>query len=394
MKILIFNTLYPPNIIGGAELSVKFLAEALVTLGHRITVISLSPHKGISIDTINGVKIYYVGLKNIYWPFNVSKNLSITRPIWHLIDICNPFMGKLAGKIIRIENPDIINTNNLSGFSIAVWLSSKKRKIPLVHTIRDHYLLCPRTTMYHKNRLCNSQCFECRWFSCFKKHKSSIVDGVVGISHYIADKHFESGYFKNAKIKIVIPNSYDVVQNLKRKNSKSIRFGYIGRLHPSKGIEKTLSAFNQLKTDDFKFFIAGRGTDEYEKTLHRKFKSPNFYFLGFVEPELFFSKIDILIVPSLWNEPFGRSVIEAFAHGIPVIGSNKGALPQLIDNGKTGFIYNTENHQDLFNIIKKIILNPALFKGKQSCALKKANCFLPDNIAYQYLNMYKKIVKA
>jgi glycosyltransferase involved in cell wall biosynthesis len=185
-----------------------------------------------------------------------------------------------------------------------------------------------------------------------------------------------------------------VVQDFKKKPSNRMRFGYIGRLHPSKGIEKALAAFKQLKTVNFEFFIAGRGTNEYEKKLHRKYKSQNFYFLGFVEPELFFSKIDVLIVPSLWNEPFGRSIIEAFAHGIPVVGSNKGALPQLIDNGKTGFIYKTEKPTGLFNIIKKIILNPGLLKGKQSYTLKKAKCFLPENIAYQYLDIYEKIVKA
>lgn len=386
MKILFINTLYPPNVIGGAEISVKFLAESMVKLGHEVTVLSLSPQYQKKINWIHGVKVYFIPLRNIYWPFNNSSLLA--RSIWNFIDICNPLMGETVKQIIKIEKPDIINTHNLLGFSISAWMCSKKEGIPIFHTLRDLYLLCPRVKMYHKNNICNTQCLECRIASFYKKIASSLVDGVIGISDYILEKHIQHEYFSKAVIKTVIPNSYIPDKIYKHKVSHIVRFGFLGRLNHSKGIEFALSSFKKLEHTNFEFYVAGRGDRDYEKKINKRFSDSRFFFLGFTEPSKFFPKIDVLIMPSLLHESFGRSIIEAFAHGVPVVGSNRGGIPQLIEDGITGYIFEPDKADSLLSILDKLINNPDLIINLKKNALIKSNYFLPEKIATQYLTIY------
>jgi glycosyltransferase involved in cell wall biosynthesis len=70
------------------------------------------------------------------------------------MDIYNPLMAWEVKKIIDREQPDLVHTHNLQGFSVAAWKVVKKRGLPLVHTMHDYYLLCPRNTMFGGGRNC------------------------------------------------------------------------------------------------------------------------------------------------------------------------------------------------------------------------------------------------
>ena len=62
--------------------------------------------------------------------------------MWHLLDLYNPWMGRVVGRILDAERPDLVHTHNIVGFSGAVWQAAKRRGLPLVHTIHDYSLLC------------------------------------------------------------------------------------------------------------------------------------------------------------------------------------------------------------------------------------------------------------
>ena len=73
MKILIISTLYPPNVIGGAEKAAAELAEALVRRGHVVTVVTLHPGSSEVVEDRSGLRIYRLPLDNFYWPFGRSE---------------------------------------------------------------------------------------------------------------------------------------------------------------------------------------------------------------------------------------------------------------------------------------------------------------------------------
>ncbi|HIE0173615.1 TPA: glycosyltransferase [Serratia marcescens] len=126
MKIALINTLYAPYKIGGAEVSVQLLAESLQRAGHEVGVFCLHEFDEIKYDTLNGVHIAYLPLKNMYWPFQASSASKLKKAVWHLLDSYNPFMARAMRKELRKFSPDVVHTNNLSGFSVAAWRVAKK----------------------------------------------------------------------------------------------------------------------------------------------------------------------------------------------------------------------------------------------------------------------------
>lgn len=77
MKIMIFNALYHPYRVGGAEISVQLLAEELVRQGEKVCVVTLSENKIREERFINGVNVISLPLRNVYWPYSDKKNLRL-----------------------------------------------------------------------------------------------------------------------------------------------------------------------------------------------------------------------------------------------------------------------------------------------------------------------------
>ena len=389
MKILIVNTLYYPNIIGGAERSVQFLAENLVKAGHEIVVVSAMPEAGCRTDMVNGVKTYYVGIKNLYWPF-AKKKPKFLKPFWQLIDAYNPFMAREVDRILEIEQPELVHTNNISCFSVAVWSIVKKRGLPLVHTLRDYYALCPDSSMYRKGKNCDQPCWSCNLYSLAKHRASHYVDTIVGISRFILEKHLQFSLFPNADSAVIF-NAYENHRLLppQQSTSEKLRIGFIGRLRAVKGIERLLAVVSQIPSDKIELIVAGSGTERYEDKL-KQMSGENIRFVGFIAPEDFFGQIDVLVVPSLWNEPLGRTVFEAYAYGIPVIGASRGGIPELIEEGRTGFLFDPDKAEELVALLNRFLASHNLAANMREACFDKAKDFLPSNIVAQYLAVYEK----
>lgn len=394
MKILLINTLYTPNQVGGAETFVRTLAEELVAEGHEATVVSTAPQKGIRTSWISGVKVYYVGLKNIYWPFgdkSRGENHPLLKPISHALDTYNPWMAAEVANILDVEKPDLVHTNNVGGFSVSIWHLVERRRLPLVHTLHDHYLLCPRGTMFRRGKNCTTQCVECIPFALPRRRFSAgRLDAVLGVSSFILRRHLELGYFKDAPVAKVIPNPYETKLKVSRPRTPSlpIRFGFLGQLHVPKGVEVLLEAANRLQGGTWSLKLAGKGVPAYEAYLRAKYESPTVEFLGYVDPETFFQEIDVLVVPSLLRESFGRGVIEAYAHGIPVLGCNRGGVAALIEEGRTGFLFDPDRRADLSTQMQRFTRNPAVAGEMRLACLQKAKDFTPRSVVEHYVEVY------
>lgn len=385
MKILIINTLYYPLQLGGAEKSVQILAETLVKLGHEVVVVSSADNKKISF--LNGVKIYYTRIRNLYQPYYSKREKSYKKPIWHMLDAYNLFNRHLNG-IIKIEKPDVLHTNNLAGFSSYVWKIAKKNKIPVVHTLRDYYLLCITSTMYNKGKNCTNRCNICRILSVPKKNYSHLVSSVVGISSYILNKHKQFGCFNKAKEEVVY-NSITVPQKIiNDRTDNNIRIGYVGSLSSKKGIEFMLSNYEKITDSRVTLHVYGKADNEgYDDFLKNKYNNLSVFFEGFKKVEEIYPYIDILIVPSLWNEPFGRIVPEANSYGIPVLVANSGGLTELINPGVNGYVFDPNIYGDFEQKLELII-----DKFKTMNPYWNIEKYESTSIANQYLNIYKEVL--
>ncbi len=106
-------------------------------------------------------------------------------------------------------------------------------------------------------------------------------------------------------------------------------FGYIGRLVPEKGVSVLLDACRQLPTSGWQLRVAGRAPNG-DADLRAQAAGLPVEFVGFVNPAEFLAGIDVLVVPSIWQEPFGLTIVEAYAAGVPVIGAASGGVAEIV----------------------------------------------------------------
>ncbi len=388
LKIGLINSYYYPTKGGGSAIVVKTLAERLTKMG--IDVFVIASDRKDSLENINGVRVYRLKHRNIYWGRESKSVNSVLKPIWHLISLENPILLNRVAHIVNFESPDVIHTHNIPSISYGVWKHIKKTGIPILHTLHDHALLCIRANMFKNGKNCKKQCGICKFFSFFKKGLHRYIDFVTAPSRYILEVHKQMGFFIKTPSKIIFnPLRFDPVGEASIKfKGKKLVFGFIGTLYRAKGIELLINIFNERK--DLKLLIAGEAESvEYQKYLSSLINSPNIGFLGYIDSKEFFKKIDVLIVPSILNDVSPSVVPEAYAFGVPVVASNRGGLPELIEVGKTGEIFDISRPKTLCEILLKLESNREYLSKLSMGALKKAQEFKVDHIVDEYINIYE-----
>jgi glycosyltransferase involved in cell wall biosynthesis len=396
MKIMIVHWLYEPYFLGGGETVVQAVAEGLGAAGHQPFVVALSPHNGVTESRVNDIKVYYVGLANVYWPLNSFALKPVLWPLWHAIDFYNVFMARRVGRIIDRELPTLVHTNGIEGFSPAVWREVASRGVPCVHSMHSYQLMCPRATMFRRGRNCRHWCFDCRIFSASRRRMAAGLNAAIGDSRFLLNRHVDLGFFRNTPIRRVV--HYGCTRTIDRSprrpySEPMLRIGYLGRLHPTKGVEVVLQAATSLPPSRCEIRLAGVGVEPYERQLKESFRASNVKFLGFAEPHNFLREIDVLVVPSLWQEPFGLVIPEAYAHGVPVIGSRRGGIPELIEDGETGFLFDPSLPASLSELLNRFVHDPNLLIGMRLGALRKAREFLIERMVQDYVAVYNEVLE-
>ncbi|WP_171453657.1 glycosyltransferase family 4 protein [Serratia marcescens] len=329
MKIALINTLYAPYKIGGAEVSVQLLAESLQRAGHEVGVFCLHELDEVKYDTLNGVHVAYLPLKNVYWPFKASAASKLKKAVWHLLDSYNPFMARAMRNELRKFSPDVVHTNNLSGFSVAAWRVAKKLGARVVHTTRDYYLFHPNGTLFKHGQNMDVQSPAVRITSYLKKKASQRVDAFVGISKYISALHQGNGFARNA-VHTHIYNPVAAIDYVPTVSEK-VRIGFVGRLTEDKGFDEFCALAKQASCDpQVAFYAAGRfNGDASGEKLKGLALEAGIHLLGFIKIEEFMTQIDAVVLPTRWNEPFGRTVAESAISGKVVYTSFNGGVAEI-----------------------------------------------------------------
>lgn len=377
MRILYINALYSPIIQGGAEISLKALVEGMQAEGHEVVVLSLKPAGEVSIEQIDGVKVYRAKLKNSYWPFTKARPGRLSRLLWHVRDQYNTAMQAVIRDVIIKEKPDIVSCHNLVGWSIAAWDEVKRNGIPLVQVLHDLYLLCPNSDMFKGERPCTKQCFSCALLRHKHRKLSARVDAVVGISKFVLERFKRYDYFNRAQ-QYVIYNTReiaDVPLPVKRDTNQPFRIGYIGTLAKKKGIEWLIEQFSRLDIQA-ELKIAGGGKKDYEHYLHQLTKGKNINFVGYVDSEEFYKTIDVLVVPSLWEEPLGMVAIEALDHHVPVIANRRGGLKETVKHEHNGLLCEDAQENSLGEAMARLYHDTSLYTELVKNAKKSMNPIL------------------
>ncbi|NMF04831.1 glycosyltransferase family 4 protein [Clostridium beijerinckii] len=353
MNILIVNAFYYPNMQGGTEQSVKLLAEGLKKKGHEVVVLT---GDNSEINEENGVKIIRFNLKT-------SKDSLLKKVSRKILEFNNIVISNKLNSIIDEIKPDIIHTNNLFYISTIIWKIAKEKDIKVVHTLRDYWGVCPKTTLLNSSgNICVKGKAICNIHRYNYKLNTKYVDIVTSPSKFTLDLHKKNNMFENAR-KIVIPNAIDFdISNREKllherleRNDNNITFLFIGTLDTHKGVEFLIESFKQVKLDNIRLNICGDGPlKKYVKESTKIDKRINY--LGKVlkdKKEEVLVSSDVMVVPSIWYEPFGRVVIEGYKYALPVIACKIGGIEELL-NEEISIGINVNDENDLGNAILKL----------------------------------------
>ena len=356
-------------------------------------------------------------------PFSLSNSKDLPSPFSkYFVDTETFLHNKLFSfesrnrlrELLKVEKPEIAHIHNIIGgvtFSILPVL--KEQGIPIVATIHDFRLLCPAYIFINgKNEICEkcktgnyfhsilNQCsplgfkrdvsiaFESYLRDFFQSYEK-LIDSFIFVSKFQQNKFLEV----NPEIEIKSNQIYNFTNRFDFNSSKGDYFLYFGRLTREKSIFTLLKAFKDLSR--FKLLIVGEG---YLEERINKERPDNVELLGYrtgADLERIIKASSFVVASSECFETNSMVTVEAFSLGKPVIGSDIGALSELINSNNTGFLYEPKNVSQLKTLIVECSeLNIDKYKQISKNAYDYAlQNFSPDGHYDELIKVYKKLLK-
>lgn len=386
MRILFVSTLYHPYAVGGAEQTVRLLAEGAVRAGDEAVVVTLSPHGRREERLIKGVRVHYLPLFNVYFPHGPGPRPRWLRPAWHLLEAWNPVMARRLCAVLDRDAPDVVNIHNLQGFTSAIWPALARRGLPVVQTLHDHYTVCANGVAYRHGRSCNQPCPPCRALCAPRRLLSRRVDVLTGVSRRLLDRAAEFGAFAGLRdIRVIHGCNTDppAPRRAGPAPGQPLRLGFLGRLEAIKGVEVVLEAAARIGPERLRLRLGGTGLPEEEARLRARYGGCA-EFLGRVEPAGFFAGIDLLVVPSVVEDSLPRVVHEALGAGVPVIGAAIGGIPEMIRDGETGFLVPAGDVAALESLLRRLLDAPPDWAAMSAACLAESGRYSFDRIFEAY----------
>ncbi len=395
MKVLLTSTLYPtpqaPKIVGGAEIFARRFAEGLVQRSDEVEVIRAASTPGQAPETCDGINVYSAPVRNVYLPFTEQKNVAL-RSIWHAVDDWQ-MQAPLIAERIRAFKPDVLHSNNLSGLTTAVWRVAAQLGVPVLHTLHDYYLTCPRCSRFENGRSCEHTCTSCGILSFHRKRATHWLSAVVGVSERVLSIHTDMGMFSETPIRTVIRNASTEPPREPYPRpvcTAEVTFGFIGRLTEEKGIDNLMRALAMLPRDRIRMMIAGRVSDEEQRRLRALAPNARIEFMGFVVPDDFYKQVDVVIAPSIWHDPGPLVVADAKAAGRPLLGTRFGGMPEVIEHGVTGWLTEADP-QSLAKSMLAVAADPHKIDEISRRLIADTNKWIFSDVLSSYKNLYEQL---
>ena len=388
MKILVLTWEFPPRIVGGIARHVAELYPELIKSGHSVHMMTPEFGQAPLYEVVEGVHVHRL-------PVADSHNF------FHWVVNLNESMGHHGGKLILEEGPiDLIHAHDWLVGDAAIALKHNF-KVPLVATI--HATESGRHFGIHN---------DIQSYICGKEIQLAYnAWRIIVCSDYMRREVEQALYSPWDKIDVIYngikPEKKQHHQDFHARNfrrqfaedSEKIVY-YVGRMSYEKGVSVLLNAAPKVLCemgDYVKFVIIGGGnTDHLKKQAWDLGIWHNCYFTGFMSDaylDKFQTIADCAVFPSLY-EPFGIVALESFAARVPVVVSNTGGLPEVVQNTKTGIVTEAYNPDSLAWGILEVLKNPGYRQWLSDNAYQDLERrFNWSKIAKQTENVYKQVVQ-
>ncbi|MEE9552859.1 MAG: glycosyltransferase family 4 protein [candidate division Zixibacteria bacterium] len=405
MRILIANKYLYPR--GGDCLYTLRLMDLLRDAGHEVIPFSMSHPENVK----TGFEKYfvpYIDFREELGKFGFNSAVKVTSR-----SIINKQAAALMERIIIDHKPDIVHLNNIHHqLTPSILEPAVKQNIPIVWTLHDYILTCPNHNHLRSGSICTKcaggnnahalihRCkkrsfgasllaaLESTYYSPEKL--SNMVNKFICPSRFMADFLIDNGLPPGR-----VTNIPNFLPSIKTEDRGHDYFLYFGRLSGEKGIDILLEAMSLLKKG--KLIIAGDGPDGEKLMLKAKTLGlSNVEFIGRKTPE---SIIELLseclavIMPSICWENLPYSLMESMAAGKLVIGSRIGGIPEMIEHGKNGLLFEPGNAVQLTDCMNTLLADTELARRMGESGREKArNLYSPEKHLEDLVKLYSNAI--
>jgi glycosyltransferase involved in cell wall biosynthesis len=407
LRICLVNTYHYRR--GGASTYTFDVADLLRSRGHEVFHFAMK-HRHNAACPEDGFFVDYVDYREaVESPRPLSRLQAFLRSLYSF-----EARSKFAA-LLESTRPDIIHTQNFRRhLTFSILGPAARRNIPVVFTAHDYDPVCPNSLLFAGGEVCEA----CRGKHYFRALGKGCKQGsLAGTLAVVLETYFVKAmrYFDGIE-RIITPSAFarskfiefgldperiEVIHNLTDISAlePSYEAGdyavFFGRLAAEKGIDVLIDAAAAI--GDLKVVIAGEGPLRGELEARRAdVGAGNVEFLGYMDKEDLVPLVRnsmFVVVPSVWYENFPYSVLESFALGKPVIGSDIGGIPEMVQDGRTGFLVKPHDSQTLRARMLRLAGDAALRREMGRAARARVEREFSADIHYDRLTaLYEKVL--
>jgi glycosyltransferase involved in cell wall biosynthesis len=417
VKILYLTNGYKPHRWAGTETYTAGIAEEIARRNHYVEVICIGEWdkgdqywNGVTEDFQNGIRVRRI---NLNWEKSPD-------PFRYLYD--NPEVARYLKTILDQEKFDLVHVTSCETLSASIFQVVKNAGLPLVFSLTDFWMICPRITLLHSNgsncsgNTTPDECIACMlmnsgfyhnakeflpekvllpvlshfsrypfvtrkrglrgWTGNMAERKQMLKHALTLPDYRITASNFVRDVFDSNDVTVPIavePYGHDLGwlnAYAGKSDSNLLRLGYIGQIIGAKGVHLIMQALTYLPKNYLeRLSVVIYGNINHIPEYGEKIKAlasehSNVRFGGtyqHAESARIYSEIDILVVPSLWFD-FPLIIYEALASQTPVIATNLGGMAEAVSHGIDGLLFERGNAEDLALQIRRLLDEPGLLE--------------------------------
>jgi len=354
LRFLFTSSFYPPWHFGGDAVHVSHLAQELARRGHEVHVLH-------SLDAFR-VKRRHVARSAVIgevFTHPIETSFSLSAYAAYVLGRSRPISRRFHD-LVKEVRPDVVHHHNISllGYDIL----AKHGSYLNLYTAHDYWLICPQNNLLRKGSCLSCESDSC--IGCSLRHSKppqlwrylpafgravEDIDVMIAPSNYLRDKLASRISINSVNIPNFVPDPPIGIQSSEAPDFVL----YAGTLEEHKGIVPLIRAFKEIANESkLRLVVVGDGTlrQRIKELVGRLGLTRSVFLMGWVDRANLYSLLkgaDMLVVPSICPENSPLVALEALSMSVPVVGSNRGGIPEIVSRLDNNLIFSWELERDL-----------------------------------------------